>query len=106
MITIFAMSGCAVLAALITLSRVVGFKRLLGFGTVLDVAFSLVILAGFAGTLTGLLVATVSGLLMACVVTVCRFVFGYERPLLTWYRLRPSFVWIPQPRKLVWRKTA
>jgi hypothetical protein len=71
---------------------------LLGYGTALDVAFTLGIAALFFGTLTGLLIATISGLLMALYITAARAVLGYDRAV-GWYLdgLRPRIIWTHQP---------
>lgn len=98
MLTAAAMGAIAVAAFLITACRVMPLRRLLGYGTALDVGFTLVIAALFFGTLTGLLVATFAGLVMAITVTCLRVLIGYDRPA-AWYwsGWRPRIIWTRVP---------
>lgn len=79
MITAAAMAMTAVLAFFVTACRVVKLRRLLGWGMMLDVSFSLIIFGAFAGTLTGLLIATFAGLFMALTISILRAFGGYEK---------------------------
>lgn len=54
-----------VAATFITAARVLSFKTMAKYATVIDIVFTIVMLLMFAGTLTGMLVAILSGLLMA-----------------------------------------
>lgn len=67
-----------VAAALVTGSRVVGFRRILKNATLVDVVFTVGMGVAFAGTLTGLLVAIAAGLLMAV------FLTGAKKCLQVW----------------------
>lgn len=100
MLTALAMALCAVAAFFVTACRVIRFRRLIGMGAPLDIAFTLGIAALFYGTLTGLLIATLSGLFMALTISFCRALFGYERPHITRYGLRLLIVWTPHPPRV------
>lgn len=65
MTVIIAMAAASVAACLLTLSRAVGWKRILRHSTLIDVAFTLGLGVFLSGTLTGALVAVLGGLLMA-----------------------------------------
>lgn len=98
MLTAFAMGVVATVAFLVTACRVMPLRRLLGYGTALDVSFTLAVAALFYGTLTGLLVATFAGLCMAVTVTALRALLGYDRPAaFYWDGLRPRIIWTRQP---------
>lgn len=72
MLIIVTMSAVSVAACLVTLSRVIGWKRILRHATLVDVSFTLGTFIIFAGTLTGALVAVLGGLLMALVLSVAK----------------------------------
>jgi len=73
------LAAVTVAATLITLSRVIGVHRLLGYATLIDVAFSILMIWVFAGTLGGTLVAITAGLMMAIVLSTARYFIGYDR---------------------------
>jgi MFS superfamily sulfate permease-like transporter len=70
---IFLMSLVAVLAALVTLIRVLGWRRVLRNATWIDIGFTVVICLALAGTLTGLLIGIVAGLVMTGTLTAARW---------------------------------
>lgn len=70
---IFLMSLVAVVAALVTLVRILGWRRVLKHATLIDIGFTLVICFALAGTLTGLLIGIVAGLVMTGTLTCLRF---------------------------------
>ena len=72
--TTIMMSVATVAAFLITLSRVIGWRRVFRYGTLIDVAFTLTALVVFGDTLTGALIAVVSGLLMALFISAARWI--------------------------------
>ena len=102
MLTAFALALCTVAAFFITACRLIPLRRLLGVGTALDVTFTLAVTFLFFGTLTGLLVAMFSGLIMAITVTLGRACIGYDRPHVYRYGLRLLIVWTPHPRRVKW----
>ena len=55
-----------VAAVLVTTSRLISFKRLLGLATPIDVIFSVMMFFVFAGTLSGVIIATIAGLIIEC----------------------------------------
>lgn len=69
MLVIVSMSAVSVAACLVTLSRVVGWRRILRHATIVDVAFTIGLAMFLAGTMTGALTAVLAGLLMALVLT-------------------------------------
>lgn len=80
---------CTVAAFIITGRRVVSFKTMARHATIIDVGFTVAMLALFAGTLTGMLVAILAGLLMAITLTGIRLICGLSMPRITW----PAFSW-------------
>jgi hypothetical protein len=74
---IIAASTVSVAAVLVTLHRVVGIKRILRHATLVDVAFTVGMTIMFAGTLTGMLVAVLAGLIMALVLSVGRVLMKF-----------------------------
>lgn len=69
---IFLMALAAVAATLLTLIRIVGWRRVLRHATLIDVVFTVVICFALAGTLTGLLIGIVAGLVMAGALSVAK----------------------------------
>lgn len=72
MLVIVSMSAVSVAACLVTLSRVVGWKRILKHAILVDVGFTISLAAFLAGTMTGALIAVLAGLMMALVLTALR----------------------------------
>lgn len=72
MFVIVSMAAVSVAACLVTLSRVVGWRRILKHATTVDVAFTIGLAAFLAGTMTGALTAVLAGLMMALVLTALR----------------------------------
>lgn len=70
--TVIAMSAVSVAACLVTLSRVIGWQRILRHATLIDVGFTIILALFLAGTLTGALTAVLGGLIMALVLTVAK----------------------------------
>ncbi|WFG40854.1 hypothetical protein ParaKuw1_00021 [Paracoccus phage ParKuw1] len=77
MFVIVSMSAVSVAACLVTLSRVVGWKRILRHATLVDVGFTIGLAMFLAGTMTGALTAVLAGLMMALVLTVLRKLVGF-----------------------------
>ena len=103
MLTAIVMAFVSVATFYVTASRVVSLRRLLGYGMALDLAFTLAAFAFFHGTLTGLLIATVAGLVMAGSITLGRAVIGYDRAAGFYMDgLRPRIIWTQTPP--AWRK--
>jgi hypothetical protein len=84
MLTTLSMAFALVLTFFLTLARVYPIRRILGYGMLLDTGFTLTALGMFHGSLEGMLIATLSGLVMAFTITIARAVLGYDR--LTIYR--------------------
>ena len=78
---VFTMAAISVAACLVTLSRVVGWRRILKHATLVDVAFTIGLGLSFMGTLTGMLVAVLGGLLMALTLTCIKRVVIVAAPL-------------------------
>lgn len=77
---ILAMSVASVAAVLLTASRVFGFNRVVRYGVLVDVVFTAGALVVFAGTITGTLVAVLSGLLMALFLSAMKWVSAATTP--------------------------
>lgn len=78
---IVTMAAVSVAACLVTLSRVIGWRRILKHATLVDVAFTIGLGLAFMGTLTGMLVAVLGGLLMALTLTIIKRVVIVAAPL-------------------------
>lgn len=78
---VITMSAVSVAAFLVTLSRVVGWRLILKHATIVDVVFTIGIGVAFMGTLTGMLVAVLGGLLMALTLTCIKRVVNVAAPL-------------------------
>ena len=100
MLTTLSMSLALVLTFFVTLARVYPLRRILGYGMALDLGFTVTALAMFHGTLEGMLIATLSGLIMAGTITTARALFGYDRATLFLFPF-PSLHWTATPPK--WR---
>ena len=75
-----ALSGLVMTAAmLVTLARVVHWKFILGYATLIDVLATVGLLTLYAGTYSGMMAATMSGLILAVTLSIGRKVFGYSR---------------------------
>ena len=81
MLVIVSMSAVSVAACLVTLSRVVGWQRILRHATAVDVVFTIGLAMFLAGTMTGALTAVLAGLMMALVLTVLRKLVAFSRAL-------------------------
>lgn len=66
------LSSASVAATLVTLNRVVKWKTILKYATVVDIGFTLGMLGLLSGTLGGAASAILAGLLMAVFLTVSR----------------------------------
>ena len=78
---VVSMAVVSVAAFLVTLSRVVGWRRILKHATIVDVVFTIGIGFAFMGTLTGMLVAVLGGLIMALTLTCIKRVVKVAAPL-------------------------
>jgi hypothetical protein len=79
--TVFA-AVCMVTALLLTMSRVIPLRMILGYATIIDVVFSVGMLGVFAGTITGAMNATMAGLVLAITLSAGRWCIGYQRIVL------------------------
>ena len=78
---VVSMAAVSVAACLVTLSRVVGWRLILKHATLVDVVFTIGIGFAFMGTLTGMLVAVLGGLLMALTLTCIKRAVNMTAPL-------------------------
>lgn len=94
---IIMLSICTCLAILLTLSRVIGLRKIIQYSVVVDVAFTIGCFYLFAGTLGGTLVAVMSGLIMAMTLTAAKsyYVWAYEKG----YILQPLKDPKPEPKE-------
>lgn len=81
-------SGATVAATLITGGRVFGYKRIAKNATLIDVVFTALMLVLFAGTLTGMLVAILSGLLMALILSGMKVSLKLKAPKVVMPKLK------------------
>jgi hypothetical protein len=95
MLVIISMSAVSVAACLVTLSRVVGWKRILQHATLVDVGFTIGLAVFLAGTMTGALTAVLAGLLMALTLTALRKLVKFSGSLRE--RAKPSNPLYPVP---------
>lgn len=72
-------AACIVASLYVTAARVLPVKLILGYATVIDVVFTVLLIVVFHGSLTGLMSATLAGLLMACSLSFGRWLLGYQR---------------------------
>lgn len=68
-----------VITVFFTLCRIAPLRRWLGYATLVDIAFTVLMLSLFHDTFSGLMAACFAGLLMAMVLTILRRSIGYER---------------------------
>lgn len=68
------MAAVLVAATLVTLTRVIGIKRVLRHATLIDVLFTVLAGVMFLGTLSGMLIAVIGGLLMALTLSTMKTV--------------------------------
>lgn len=86
------LSGMVMTAALlVTLCRVVHWKLVLGYATVVDVLATLMLLTLYAGTFSGMFAATVAGLVLAITLSFGRKVLGYTQ--VKWNRKFRGAAW-------------
>ena len=86
------LSGMVMTAAfLVTLCRVVHWKLVLGYATVVDVLATLMLLTLYAGTFSGMFAATVAGLVLAITLSFGRKVLGYTK--IRWNRKLRGAAW-------------
>ena len=69
---IFLMSLVSVVSFLVVLSRIIGFRKVLQHATAVDISFTVVVCFVLAGSITGLLIGIVAGLIMTGILTVGR----------------------------------
>lgn len=79
------------MALLVTLCRVLHWRLVLGYATVIDVVATIVLLTLYAGTFSGMFAATVAGLVLAVTLSVGRKLLGYT--VLKWNKslFRPAW---------------
>lgn len=102
MLTLLLMSCCTVAAALVTVNRIGGLRKWLGYAAVVDVLFTLALFAAFKGTFSGTVVAAMTGLLMTLVLSALKRLVGYDRLAvrnrrIVWVHF-PASVHVPRPR--------
>lgn len=73
---VFFMAACTVAAFLVVSLRVVTLDVMLRYSVVIDVVFTMLVALAFMGTLTGMLVAVVSGLMLSMYFTAMKWITG------------------------------
>lgn len=71
-----ALGACCTAAALVTLSRVVGFGWIVRNATLVDVVFTVGMCVLFFGTSIGMIVGIIAGLFMALFLSVAKWFYG------------------------------
>lgn len=84
---------CIVGALLTTLSRAIGWKRILGYATCIDVIATVLIMLTFSGSTAGLAAGAAAGLILSIVLTVGRWLCGFQTVRLT----RSGLVYVTTP---------
>jgi hypothetical protein len=80
----------AAVAKIVVLLRLGVLRKLMGFHFALDLAAGALFAWLFFGTLTGMVIAAIAGLVFSLFITVYRRVAGYERLTLRgWRDVRP-----------------
>lgn len=74
---------CIVGALLTTLSRAIGWRRVLGYATVIDVVATVLIMVTFSGSTAGLAAGAAAGLILSVILTAGQYIFGYDRVKMT-----------------------
>lgn len=82
---------------LVTLRRVMPWATVRQYANVIDVSFTVILLLIFHGTISGAAGATVAGLMLATVLTLARWLFGYRRGALRRSGLSVGWTWEEQP---------
>lgn len=72
MAIIISMATVSVAAFIVTASRIKGFQWLVKHATIVDIVFTIGGVILFAGTVTGMLIAVLSGLMMALFLTIVK----------------------------------
>lgn len=83
-----------VVAFIVILARF-NLTKVMGYPTLVDIGGSVLFALIFAGTLTGMLVAVIAGLLLTMFTWAYRWVFGYKR-----YDRKQGWTYYP-PRRMV-----
>ena len=60
----------------------VGIRRVCGYDVAVDIASTVLLMAMFAGTYTGMIAAVIGGLLLSVLLLATKRVLGYERLVL------------------------
>lgn len=93
LIAIF-MGFFTVVAFIVILARF-NLTKIMGYPTIVDIGGSVLFALIFAGTLTGMLVAVIAGLLLTMFTWAYRYLFGYEK-----YKVKKGWSYYP-PRRMV-----
>ena len=72
-------AACIVATLYVVAVRVLPMKIILGYATSIDLVFTVVMFALFHGTMTGLMSATLAGLMLAVSLSAGRWMYGYDR---------------------------
>lgn len=91
---------CIVASLYVTGARVLSPRFILGYATAVDVVFTLGMLVLFRGSVTGLMSATLAGLLLAISLSAGRYLFGYKRLRIVRYKHRVGIAVVETPGKM------
>jgi hypothetical protein len=90
------LAGVMLAGTLFAMMARINMRRFLGYATMIDVLFTLIVFTLFAHTFSGVVAGSVAGLLMAIGLSVLRKCMGYEKLERRGWRL----VWISYPPAL------
>lgn len=91
---------CIVATLFVTASRVLPIRVILGYSVCVDVLFTIGLFILFHGSVTGLMAATLAGLIMAITLSVGRWAIGYQRFSFSRSKLGFSVTLSDEPGKL------
>ncbi len=83
-----------VVALLVTMARF-GLRKFLGYSAVVDILFTVLMFALFAGTYSGIVASAFAGLFMTMMLCGLKYAVGYERLERKGFRVR----WVHYPAK-------
>lgn len=84
----------------VTSARIFPIKVILGYATSIDLIFTVLMFSLFHGTMTGLMAATLAGLILAISLSIGRWLIGYQRIAISRNRSGITIELVTTPGKL------
>lgn len=66
----------------------IGIRKVLYFDLAVDIGFTVMLAYILAGSFGGMMAALVGGLALSIALFVCKELFGYQKPIVTWRGIR------------------